>query len=173
MRGRPSPSAVARKALRHAGIDVDEINTCKTDGYIDVAEVARKLGINVKYHSFSDNISGLFSRKGDRRIVAVNEDHNSHRQRFTIAHEIGHYLLHSEELLHYDTGKLEEIYFRADSVADYNETEANRFAAELLMPAELVRRCVEDGIRSVEELASRFDVSPAAMRYRLVNLGYL
>jgi Zn-dependent peptidase ImmA (M78 family) len=164
---------VARKALRQAGIDVDEIDTCRTDGYIDVDEIARKLGIDVKYHSFSDSISGLFSHTGDRRTIAVNDGHNSHRQRFSIAHEIGHYLLHSEESLHYDTGKLEEIYFRADNVVDYSETEANRFAAELLMPAELVRRCVEEGIRSVEELASRFDVSPEAMRYRLVNLGYL
>lgn len=94
------------------------------------------------------------------------------RQRFTIAHEIGHFAL----------GHLTEnrIRFR-DTVSNFStgayapeETAANRFAADLLMPAHVLRYVVvERGVDDVERLANAFDVSQVAMRYRLQNLGLI
>jgi Zn-dependent peptidase ImmA (M78 family) len=137
--------------------------------------IAKYLGIRVVPYKFSDNISGVFFRKGGNLYLGVNSKHNKHRQRFTIAHEIGHFILHSHETLHYDLESADDkrFLFRADSISSLDETEANRFASELLMPENLVRGLIESGSNSINELADRFNVSPEAMRYRLINLGYL
>ena len=52
------------------------------------------------------------------------------------------------------------------------EYKANEFASELLMPEKLVRHCINDGLRNIGELAERFGVSAAAMKYRILSLGY-
>jgi Zn-dependent peptidase ImmA (M78 family) len=90
------------------------------------------------------------------------------RRRFTIAHELGHWVCQVVE------GHRAPVYCRP---ADLTETadralerEANVFAAELAMPEPLVRREFE-GHPAVEAMAARFDVSEAAMHWRLFNLG--
>lgn len=90
------------------------------------------------------------------------------RRRFTIAHEIGHWVCQVRE------GRVAEILCRPDPSlarqADPREREANVFAAELLMPAAEVRRLVADGLPEAE-LLERFGVSGPAMAWRLFNLG--
>jgi Zn-dependent peptidase ImmA (M78 family) len=90
------------------------------------------------------------------------------RRRFTIAHEIGHWVCQVRE------GRGAEILCRPDPSlarrADPREREANVFAAELLMPAGEVRRLAAEGF-AVAELAGRFEVSGPAMAWRLFNLG--
>ncbi len=94
------------------------------------------------------------------------------RQRFTIAHEIGHYAsghMSDGRTLFRDTT---ETF--TGRVHQPEEVEANRFAAELLMPASLVNSAItQHGVKTVQDLASRFGVSASAMRWRLVNLGLL
>jgi Zn-dependent peptidase ImmA (M78 family) len=145
------------------------------DYEINPKAIAKHLGIKVIPHKFSEDISGVFFRKDGNLYLGVNSKHNKHRQRFTIAHEIGHFILHSHETLHYDVEKDEDkrFLFRADSISSLDETEANHFSAELLMPENLVRGLIEGGSNSIHELADKFNVSPEAMRYRLINLGYL
>jgi Zn-dependent peptidase ImmA (M78 family) len=140
---------------------------------IDVHAIAQHMGVNVVTHEFSENISGVFFRKDDNLHLGVNSQHHKHRQRFTIAHEIGHYLLHSNQMLHYDRPEVETMHFRADNISNLNEIEANHFAAELLMPEERVRELIDSDVTLIQELADRFNVSEDAMRYRLINLGYL
>lgn len=141
----------------------------------DPRKIAEWLDISIVPHKFSDNISGVFFRKEGNLYLGVNSDQHEHRQRFTIAHEIGHYLMHSHETLHYDTHKelADGVLFRADNVSSSEETEANHFAAELLMPEELVAELIESGMTSIQELAEKFEVSQDAMKYRLINIGYL
>ena len=105
------------------------------------------------------------------------------RQRFTIAHELGHLQLHPGKPMIID--KLVRVDFREDGhrwASDRQEREANQFAATLLMPEKMVRdqadaivgagqAVSEEGM--IETLASVFDVSRQAMRYRLVNLDIL
>jgi Zn-dependent peptidase ImmA (M78 family) len=62
---------------------------------------------------------------------------------------------------------------RAEIVDNPTEREANYFAAELLMPGELIEICIQANIKSTQELAARFKVSEQAMTFRLINLGYL
>jgi len=143
---------------------------------IDVKEIAESFGIKVVEHEFSDEMSGVFIRKGDDLFIGVNKSHSNTRKRFTIAHEIGHFLLHSEDVIHHDNINLESpsvVLYRSENNNGGGEVEANAFAAELLMPEILVDACIESGVSSIDDLADEFDVSPDAMRYRLINLDYI
>jgi Zn-dependent peptidase ImmA (M78 family) len=86
--------------------------------------------------------------------------------------------MHSNDPLHYDLNLVEDenedrFLFRADNISSPAEMEANHFAAELLMPEEHVKSLIADGTTSIQDLADKFNVSPGAMKYRLINLGYL
>lgn len=165
----------AKKLISRYLSDVD-MSTDPRNVRIDVYKLAERIGIEVRNSTFnstfSDEISGLLVKKDKNPVIGVNCEHHPHRQRFTVAHELGHYFLHGAETIHYDVGG-EPLYFRSDSIYNADEREANRFAAELLMPEHLVSRCIEAGTCTVETLAEIFDVSEDAMRYRLVNLGYM
>ncbi|MFQ2011796.1 ImmA/IrrE family metallo-endopeptidase [Aeromonas veronii] len=114
-------------------------------------------------------ISGYAAVENGRPVVAYCSSEHPNRQRFTIAHEIGHHLL----------GHTQNGRCLRDSPSNYSanlnhsiEAEANEFAAQLLMPEEAVRILIERrGVTSVTELAKAFNVSEAAMYYRLKNLG--
>jgi hypothetical protein len=101
---------------------------------------------------------------GEGHAIELRGPAGERRLRFTIAHEIGHFLLHGERVVTERGGATNP------ATARY-EREADQFAAELLMPAALVRQAVlEDGL-DVDRLADRFEVSVAAMRQRLRRLG--
>lgn len=116
-------------------------------------------------------VSGLLIPARREIWVDVAESRDSPaRRRFTIAHEIGHWVCQVR------AGAGAPIHCRLDPSAgaatpvDPNEREANIFAAELLMPAELVHAAVADGVHGAE-LEALFGVSPPAMAWRLYNLG--
>ena len=105
--------------------------------------------------------------------ILVEKNKSKERQYFTIAHELGHYFLHKEKI------KEGNVIFDSDPISLYRsnnglnnseETEANFFAASLLMPEERVRS-VWKVTRSVEECARFFDVSFTAMSIRFEVLG--
>ena len=161
----------AAKLLSNCDIDLTSVDvTNPAEIAIDLEKIAAFHNIRIEYHDFSDNISGVFFKKNNKLFLGVNSYHSENRQRFTIAHEIGHYILHTDDILHHDD---EKMHFRADKIQSSEETEANFFAAEILMPALLIEKCVENDIDYVDELAKCFNVSQDAMRYRLTNLGYL
>ena len=123
--------------------------------------------LRVEFVSLDPSISGKLSRDGDKWVISVNKEHSRNRQRFTLAHELAHYVLHkSEEESFTDT-----VFFRGMSVNNI-EYAANDFAAKLLMPEDRVRRLVREGVASVETLAESFGVSVAAMLYRVKQLGF-
>lgn len=145
---------------------------------VDVLAIARYLEIGVVAQPLEDAVSGMLIVRSGRAAIGVNEEHHPHRQRFTIAHEIGHYLLHRE------TGNLfvdsTLTFYRDDSSADgvyQQEIEANAFAAALLMPAGILKKALDDreidlyDERTVWKLASTFGVSQQALTIRLVKLG--
>jgi Zn-dependent peptidase ImmA (M78 family) len=143
---------------------------------VDLYKIAKGLKINITKESFSENISGVFIRKeteDDKLSIGVNKNHHEHRQRFTVGHEIGHYLLHSGAILHYDREEEErQLYFRAEDVLSLDEIEANQFSAALLMPEDHLTKDFAK-IRSIKRLAKKYNVSKTAMEYRLVNLGLM
>ncbi len=149
---------------------------------VDPGLVANRLGAEVirKPDSANKN-SGLIGRHGDRVIIGVNALHPAVRQRFTIAHEIGHMLLHADQPLIIDQSGGAIIGTRQEGDDSPREIEANAFAASLLMPADWVKKELkrrqlpnaDDNDAAVSSLARTFGVSQQAMMYRLVNLGYL
>jgi Zn-dependent peptidase ImmA (M78 family) len=150
-----------------------------TSAPVDVVQLATQvLGATVKRAPFDGKLSGLVHRGRDgRAVIGVNDSHAPVRQRFTIAHELGHLLLHAQEDLHVDEG----IWLRnerSSSAEDEREIEANQFAAELLMPAELIRDAVagreldlaNDDDPMLKALAEMFQVSRQALSIRLSRL---
>lgn len=128
-------------------------------------------------------ISGFAAIKpNEPKQIFINSKESPVRQRFTAAHELGHLFLHNDEGVIIDTS--ETIYhFRSSnfSLGDQTkETEANYFAACLLMPAEFLEKIFSeygfirfDDEDTLEQLANRFNVSKIALCTRLGALGYL
>jgi Zn-dependent peptidase ImmA (M78 family) len=150
-----------------------------TKAPVPVERLAEMIGAEIRYEPFEGDMSGLAHRdaKG-RSIIGVNSAHPQTRCRFTIAHEIGHLLLHSDEDFHVDEGL--PVWFRTQgqkTLSNDKEVEANQFAAELLMPLSLLQVEVGklpeniDVDEAITGLADRFSVSVQAMTIRLSSLG--
>ena len=95
------------------------------------------------------------------------------RRRFSVAHEVGHFLLHTGAGPQGVFCRVGDLRPDPDSPERLRERQANRFAAELLMPRELVEREVARLGPDPFTLARVFAVSDVAMGFRLVNLGHL
>ncbi len=150
---------------------------------VDVEGLARALGADVRRQPFDGDISGMLLRDGRHVVIGLNNRHSPMRQRFSIAHELGHLVLHRGKPLFVD--HTVRVNLR-DSVSatgsEREEIEANAFAAQLLMPEPLVLSAVaelreEDRVTSdaglIETLANEFQVSSQAMGYRLINMGII
>ncbi len=147
------------------------------DGPVPVEDIAESyLGLLVNLAPLEDGVSGmLLLREREIRVNAVECELWPRRRRFTVAHEIGHWELHATEVADGFICRLGDV---AESGAkgspeQIREREANRFAAELLMPEARVRSSVEESSPDVAAQADRFEVSQLSMAWRLFNLGYL
>ncbi len=150
---------------------------------IKVEDIARSIGIKVIPYPLEQNMSGLLVLENGAAVIGYNQNEARVRRRFTVAHEIGHYALHrdkSDRQVFVD--KNFKAMFRRVELVDEPaaarlETEANVFAACLLMPEKLVREEAGKteldlgGEDSIKDLAKIFDVSSTAMHYRLLNLN--
>lgn len=131
---------------------------------VDVLACATAVGLPVYSADLGQGISGMIVRRDGGFVCYVDATEPSVRQRFTAAHELGHFALHRE--LIGDTHS-DNYLLRAEGFTGYQETQANAFAADLLMPRELIQRKMEQGITSVADLARAFGVSQIAMSIRL------
>ncbi len=111
------------------------------------------------------NIAGFVTIQNGRGKLYVNLQDNASRRRFTIAHELGHWRLHKNELL---TNPNRAILFRI-AIGQLNkdpvEKDANIYAANLLVPLDMLKRYRKE--KNKEELADLFDVSTEVIGYRL------
>jgi Zn-dependent peptidase ImmA (M78 family) len=147
---------------------------------VPVERIAKQLGIVVRYSPFDDELSGMAFLKEGAEIIGVNSNHHPNRQRYTLAHELGHICLHRLQLekgVHVDQGSINSL--RRDLVSqdgtDPLEREANAFAAELLMPKKLLAGALDDRMIDLDDdrllaLAKRFKVSLMALQYRLQRI---
>lgn len=136
---------------------------------VDVISIAEHLGINVwQQDSLGPAISGLIrpdalnGGKGGYSII-VRKGDSEERKRFTIAHEIAHFILHKD---HLKSGITDDTLYRS-GLSTHEEVEANKMAADILMPYSLIQSFVSQGFKTVEELASKLGVSETAMSIRL------
>lgn len=157
----------AQKVLKSAGYNIP----------VDVEGIIQSYGIAVRSQPMEDSMSSMLVLRNGRAVIGVNQAHAPTRQRFSLAHELGHFLLH---------GKLPRVFldeatvfFRDEHAAEGNdleEIEANTFAAELLMPENVLRQMIRQNPfdafdeRAVQRLAAQFDVSVQALTIRLTRL---
>jgi Zn-dependent peptidase ImmA (M78 family) len=145
---------------------------------VDIKRIMADKNILVKYIELPDDISGVLDTRGDRPIVLIQKSHDKKRKRFSLAHELGHYILKSSPRgVHLDR----QTYFRSNlssAGTDLEEKKANRFAAELLMPSDILLMLLKDmpdlidtdeknSLNALKHLAKLFDVSVAALTIKI------
>jgi len=138
---------------------------------VPVEEVADKCQIKIS-RAPNNDFSGMLIRKDGRALIGVNNSESTVRQRFTIAHELGHFFLHPNKDAFIDYRDNKKEIMRTP-----REKQANMFAAALLMPRHILLRdfkaIAKEGFSEDElhDLAKQYEVSEDAMRFRLMNLN--
>ncbi len=141
---------LAEKTLADAGI---------TDAPVRLSRLAEYYVFQIQEIDWPDKYEGRLERRA--RLICVNKDHGRTKKRFTIAHEFGHYFLHHDIEIFVDDETLDPF--------DEREKEANKFAAELLMPKEWIKRDYKL-MQDVKSLERKYEVSAQAMWIRLMEL---
>lgn len=137
---------------------------------VDPAWIAHQMGLRVLDADLPERVSGaLVKEAGEDPVILLNKADSRNRKRFSCAHELGHYACRmTNGADHY-----EFIDFRDEEAAAGTNSEeifANRFAAELLMPGNQVKRLHQEGKPSIL-IARYFGVSDDAIRIRFKSLG--
>ena len=149
------PPVSAEFILRHQG-----------DAPVKVGAIAADLGLKVTISDLPLAVSGMLSREStdsQQWVIRVNRHEHRHRQRFTIAHEIAHFVLHKDAI---GQQVIDDTFYRS-GLSERREFEANALAADILMPWPLIRKLMSLGRSTAAELADSLQVSPAAMNIRL------
>lgn len=168
---RQSCELEAEKLLRAANIDSWPVR---------VDRLAKEQGIKVRYEPLDDELSGMCFFKDGVPVVGVNARHAPNRQRFTIAHEFGHIVMHADILqngAHVDKTitMLRRDPDSAQGVVEI-EIQANQFAAAILMPDYLIRKYIEQNNLDyghlqdedvIGDMAKAFKVSSTALAIRM------
>ena len=149
---------------------------------IPVERIAASLGATIRRSPLDQSLSGMIYLKGSKPIIGVNSRHHPNRQRFTIAHETAHLVLHKSAIFdHVHVDRRFPVLMRDANSAigiEQIEIEANRFAAELLMPTFLlmpelkIRGFDIDDEQPLARLAQHFRVSTQALQYRIGNSAW-
>lgn len=172
MSNKPSvdPLSSAREVLVKLGIKTIPV---------PVEKIAKALGAIVRFSPLDEELSGMVYIKDGVPVIGVNSLHHPNRQRFTIAHEIGHLVMHRDvisEEVHVD--KQFRVLMRNSGSAtglEEIEVQANQFAAELLIPSSMfdptkISSDIDDE-SPLDELAKKFRVSKQMLEYRIRGLS--
>ena len=140
---------------------------------IPIENIAKRCNVKIR-RSASKEFSGLLIRKRGESLMGVNSEEALVRQRFTIAHELGHLFLHHGKNAFVDYIEHRRPGKKIKKVK--KETEADMYAAALLMPKSRLEKdfnkIAKNGFspKKLKLLAKKYKVSEAAMNFRLVNL---
>lgn len=177
-------SLLATKIARNAATDLLEKTSRKKCSEVEVEKIASALGIDIIEGEFraedGKKISGLIkmSGKNGRPVIAINAKEPTQRKRFTIAHEIGHFILHRNEQMHIDQD-FEFAAFRDSSsskATSLKEIQANQFAAELLMPSDEVQEIIKSNFPQkkiteiIDEISNTYNVSALAATIKISTM---
>lgn len=132
---------------------------------VNVVGLAHRLGVRVFDTPWPDHISGKIQRDKERGgesgyAIFVNKAHPETRKRFTIAHEIAHYVLHEDQI---GDGIFDDALYRS-GLPERIEAQANGLAADILMPWSVLQQHLG---KNPKQLAEMFNVSESAMNIRL------
>lgn len=144
-------------------------------GAVNVPEIISALGIEYREELMEPGSSGRIDHVGDGYRIIVNSNQSAQRKNFTAAHELAHYLLH-RDLLH-EQGHLDRLFDlksgwqQGSTLSPRHEVEANKLAAQILMPR---RKIIDEMVwrkYNILEMARELGVSQAALEIRLKVLG--
>lgn len=138
---------------------------------VRLGALAQDLGVQVTLSSLPTGISGMIRKSETGYEIKINRHESRERQRFTLAHEIAHFLLHRTLIDKSEDGIQDNVLYRSGEPQAI-EFEANRLAADIIMPpakieAELARIDSDISELVIEDLARTFGVSKAAMEIRV------
>jgi len=138
---------------------------------ININQILTNLGIKLLPYHFPEKISAVLLKEGHMIVVGVNESHHPNRQRFSIAHEIGHYMLGHYRDIYVDDAAISEGQFDVseNEHSKVQEQEANHFASELLMPSAMLKQDFQK-ISNIDEIAKLYKVSKDALWIKLLKL---
>ena len=147
---------------------------------VPVKDIVKKLNINLISYDLGEDVSGILVIENNIATIGYNPSNSKVRQRFTIAHELGHFLLHGQAK--------NEVFIDKDFIVKYRsekkytnteirqEQEANAFAANLLMPRFMLHAAITqknhdslDEPEFISAMAKIFDVSVPAMTFQIAN----
>ena len=126
-------------------------------------------GLDVTFaDDLGEDVSGCIIKRGERCKILINNNEPAARKRFTLAHELAHFLLHKDDL----GDKFPENILLRGGLSNRKEVEANRLASEILMPFDAIdkateERIIKQGGFTISDMAQLFQVSNAAMAIRL------
>ncbi|MFL7009797.1 ImmA/IrrE family metallo-endopeptidase [Enterovibrio norvegicus] len=136
---------------------------------VKIGGLAKELAIIVRVSTLSAGISGQIKEEDGTVTIKVNKGETKTRQRFTIAHEISHFLLHRHLLRE---GISDDVLYRSNA-SDSIELEANKLAADILIPEQEYQRVNNELLSSYsgdqlhEKVADYFGISTTALKKKL------
>ena len=157
------PRAITSRAKAESLLD--------PNGKLDIKEFIIKNypEIDLILEPLDSNVSGELICKAGKWTMKINTKHPLTRQRFTMSHELGHYVSHRQKCAMFT----DSLFYRKNEKKDPIEYQADKFAAEILMPEEYVKNAIiNKGVLNVDDLAALFGVSGQAMLFRLKDLNY-
>lgn len=157
------------------------LRDCKIfEAPVPINLIAEQRGLTIKPYDLGENVSGVLVVGQNSGTIGINPTDPPVRQRFTIAHELGHYELHKTKGDFFVDKQ--RILFRDENSSSgelKNEREANAFAAAILMPENLMKKEIKkkhlniSDEEAVKKLSKTFGVSEIAMTFRITNLNLL
>jgi Zn-dependent peptidase ImmA (M78 family) len=138
---------------------------------VAVEKLAGDFGITIIRKDWPDTFSGAIGKDAKGYFIIVNNNNSDVRQRFTIAHQISHYILHRNRI---DVGGIKDSWMYHSHLSDEEESAANHLALSILMPVDLVGRAAsENGLlltpKDLPRLANVLNVSLVSLSTRLGN----
>lgn len=156
---------------RQKAIDILKLCNINTPP-VSLEQICNKLGFKIVPYEFPSSMSALFIIEEGLRAIGVNKNHSIVRQRFSVAHELGHFVSGHEDFSHDNVAHIdrEKKYLNR---FHRMEEEADEFAAELLMPEFLLKHDFALLNGDIENIAKKYNVSQQAMTIQLINLNLL
>lgn len=157
------------------------VKTDSLNAPIPIKEIIKSLDIKLSPYDLGEDVSGVLVIDNQNYKIGYNSTESHVRQRFTLAHELGHFILHKNKAQEVFVDNVTYMFRKANTrTKDYKiEMEANQFAAAILMPKQLLELEIDKLSGSIlsdhdliSSLSKIFKVSQIAMTYRLNNLGY-
>jgi len=132
----------------------------KIEYEVPIIDITKYLGFHIEnLDSMADHHSAIIYP--DNMLIGLNKNHHEHRQRFSLGHELGHFLLKH----------LPEFELSPEEIKTCNR-EADEFSGELLVPLESLKRALKL-TKNISELANLYNVSQEVLTIRLLNQNLL